>query len=254
MAAETDALLEDLVSRIHRELGDGLVAVYLYGSCVSGGFDPGVSDLDLVAVTAADAGDLDLAGLDRVHHDIVGREPEWSDRLEIVYVGREALRSFRTSAGPLAVISPGEPFHLRHDRLTDWVQNWYLVRETGVTLYGPLAATIVPAVEWSEFVAATARYAGEISTRNLADATARTLAYEVLTMCRAFMTVKTQTNPSKQEAAAWAREQLPDWAWLIEAAVRCRLSRGTVGFDDDGSRAAAAEFIEVIATRVGDRS
>jgi predicted nucleotidyltransferase len=254
MAAETDALLEDLVSRIRRELGDGLVAIYLYGSYVSGGFDPGVSDLDLVAVTAADGGDLDLAGLDRVHRDVLSREPDWDDRLEIVYVGREALRSFRTSAGPLAVISPGEPFHLRVDRLTDWVQNWYLIRETGVTLYGPPAATVVPTIEWSEFVAATARYAGEISTRKLADASARSLAYEVLTMCRAFMTVKTETNPSKQEAAAWTRNQLPDWASLIDAALRCRLSRGIVGFDDAAARAAAAEFIGLLATRISSRS
>ena len=254
MAAETDAFLEDLVSRIHRELGDGLVAVYLYGSYVSGGFDPGVSDLDLVAVTGADAGDLDLAGLDRVHRDVVSREPEWDDRLEIVYVGRAALQAFRTTEGPLAVISPGEPFHLRSDRLTDWVQNWYLVRETGVTLYGPPAADIVPAIEWSEFVAATARYAGEISARNLADASAQTLAYEVLTMCRAFMTVHTQTHPTKQDAAAWTQEQLPDWAWLIDVALRCRLSRGTVGFDDDESRAAAAEFVALIARSVSGRA
>ena len=254
MAAETDAFLEDLISRIRRELGDGLVAVYLYGSYVSGGFDPGVSDLDLVAVTAADAGDLDLNGLDRVHRDVVSRGPEWSDRLEIVYVGREALQSFRTSAGPLAVISPGEPFHLRTDRLTDWVQNWYLVRETGVTLYGPPATTLVPTIDWSEFVAATARYAGEISTRNLAEASAGTLAYEVLTMCRAFMTLQTQTHPTKQEAADWAREQLPDWAWLIDAVLRCRLSRGTVGFDDDESRAAAAELVGLLVTRISGRS
>jgi predicted nucleotidyltransferase len=254
MVTETDALLEDLVARIHRELGDGLVAVYLYGSYVSGGFDPGVSDLDLVAVTVADAGDLDLAGLSRVHRDVVSRSPEWNDRLEIVYVGREALKSFRASAGPLAVISPGEPFHLRSDRLTEWVQNWYLARETGVTLYGPPAADIVPTIDWSEFVAATARYAGEISSRNLADASAGTLAFEVLTMCRALMTVKTQTHPSKQEAAAWAQEQLPDWAWLIDAALRCRLSRATIGLDDSESRAAAVEFMGLLATRVSGRS
>jgi predicted nucleotidyltransferase len=254
MAAETDALLEDLVSRIHAELGDGLVAVYLYGSYVSGGFGPGVSDLDLVAVTMADAGDLDLTGLDRVHRDVVSRAPEWSDRLEVVYVGREALRSFRSSHGPLAIVSPGEPFHLREDDLAEWVQNWYLVRETGITLYGPPAAEIVPTIEWSEFVAATARYATEIATRNLSEASAGSLAYDVLTMCRALMTVQTQTHPSKQEAAAWTREELPDWAWLVDTALRCRLSRGTVGFDDAESRAAAAEFIGLIAMRVSGRT
>ena len=115
----------------HEVLGEGLVGIYVYGSYVSGGFDPGVSDLDLVAVTSGEVDGIDLPGLDLMHSDFVSRHPEWSDRIEVVYVGLAALRSFRTSSGPLAVISPGEPFHLRDERVVEWLQNWYLIRETG---------------------------------------------------------------------------------------------------------------------------
>jgi hypothetical protein len=41
---------------------------------------------------------------------------------------------------------------------------------------------------------------------------------------------------------------MPEWAWLIEAALACRLSRGTAGFDDERTRAAAEDFIQ----RLGD--
>src|SRR5664279_3633022 len=86
----------------------------------------------------------DLASLEQMQHAFVSRYPEWSDRLEIVHVGRATLQSFRTSPGSLAVISPGEPFHVRDERVAEWLQNWYLVREAGTCLYGADAAAIVP--------------------------------------------------------------------------------------------------------------
>jgi len=239
-----------LASEIQGVLGDDLVGLYLYGSSVTGGFDPGVSDIDLVAVTSPEVEALDLAGLEQMHRRFVSRYPEWSDRLEIVYIGRATLESFRTSPGSLAVISPGEPFHVRDERVADWLQNWYLVRETGICLYGADAAAIVPPIAWTEFVAATVGYADEVRNRSRLRAGGGDLAYTVLTMCRALRTVRTQTHGSKQEAAAWTRERMPEWVWLIDTALTCRLSRGTIGFEDEPSRAAAETFIAVLADEI----
>jgi predicted nucleotidyltransferase len=241
--SSVESLLEELVSDLQVALGDDLIGIYLYGSYVSGGFDPGISDLDLVAVTSRDADRLDLARLERTHLAFAGRHPEWNDRIETVYVGVDTLRSFRTSRGRIAVISPGEPFHLRDDPVAAWVQNWYLVRETGIALFGPPASTLVPPVTWADFVAGSRRYAGEIASQDLNDHSPGHLAYVILTMCRARRVVETGTYGSKQEAAAWARERDPDRAWLIDAALRCRLSAGMVGFDDPFTRAAAIAFI-----------
>ena len=38
------SVLDELVTAIYGVLGRDLAAAYLYGSCVSGGFEPGVSD------------------------------------------------------------------------------------------------------------------------------------------------------------------------------------------------------------------
>jgi hypothetical protein len=244
------SLLEALVSDIRHVLGDDCVGLYLWGSAVSGGFDPGVSDLDLVAVTSPEIGEIDLAGLERMHLDFVRRNPEWSDRLEIVYIGRATLQSFRTSAGSLAVISPGEPFHVSNERPAAWLQNWYLVRETGVKLYGVDSAAVVPQIAPSEFVAAVVRYADEVRRRTTDEPSPRSLAYAVLTLCRALQNVRTQTYCSKQEAAAWTRERMPEWAWLIDAALRTRSSRGTTGFDDEQTRAAARRFVGLVADEI----
>ena len=250
----SQSTLDALVSRIRGVLGDDLVGIYLYGSYVSGGFDPAVSDLDLVAVTAPELERIDIASLERMHREFVDRNPEWDDRIEVVYIGRATLASFRTSPGSLAVISPGEPLHVLDDRAIEWLQNWYLLRETSLTLFGPPAAEVVPPISWKEFVAATARYAGLVSKQSLGDANPSQLAYTVLTMCRALMTVEVQAHGSKQDGAAWTRKRVPEWAWLIDAALRCRLSRGGIGFDDPRTRAAAEEFIALLATRIGRSS
>ena len=245
-----DTLLKGLVASVRAVLGDDLVGVYLYGSYVSGGFDPGVSDLDLVTVTSREPEELDLEGLGRVHDAFVSENPDWSDRLEIVYISRIALGSFLTSAARLAVISPGERFHLRDDRVVEWLQNWYLIRGTGVVLYGPPAASLVPPISMAEFVAAAARYADQISRQSLHEATPGARAYAVVTISRALRTVETHAHASKHEGAAWAREQMPEWAWLIDEALRCRLSNGTLGFDSERTRAGAEEFIARVAARI----
>ncbi len=249
-----DEVLGELVAGIHEVLGGDLVGVYLYGSYLSGGFDPGVSDLDLVSVISSEVEELDLAALDRVHHGLVGRHPDWSDRLEVVYVNLATLQSFRGSRGPLAVISPGEPFHLRDEPPVEWVQNWYLVRETGLTLYGPAPATIIPPIVWTEFAAAAAHYAEDVSRRSLAHASPGALAYAVLTMCRAARTVRAQVHGSKQEAAVWAKQTMPEWGSLINEALTCRLSRGTLGFGDEQVRADAERFVRLVGAEISQSS
>lgn len=241
--------LDTLVAEIRALLGDDLIGLYLYGSLVSGGFDPEASDLDLVAVTSSEVGELDFARLERMHHDFVHRHPDWQNRLDIVYIGRATLSAFRRGDGSFAVISPGEPFHVRTD-VADWLQTWYLLRETSVTLLGDDAAELVPPIARSEFVAALVRYADLMRTRSQEDSGPGALAYGVLTICRALQTVRTNTEPSKQEGAAWTRERMPEWAWLIDAALECRRSRGTIGFDDEPTRAAAQRFIGLLSDEI----
>ena len=246
----TKDLLDALVAGIRDVLGDRLWALYLYGSFVSGGFDPGISDVDLIAVTASRVEALDLGALGRMHRALVGRYPEWSNRVEVVYVARATLRSFRTSRGALAVISPGEPLHLRSERASKWLQNWYLARATGVTLLGPDPATTIPPIEPTEFVDATSRYARDVHRRGIAESGGGSVAYTILTLCRALQTVSTGMPASKQDGAAWVRERMPDWAWLIDSALECRRTRGTTGLADDRSRSAAATLIGLLADEI----
>ena len=240
--------VRELTSGIGAGLGEGLVSLYLYGSSVSGGFEAEASDIDLLAVTSRDVSEIDFTNVDAFHRSFVDRHPAWNDRLEIVYVGRRTLWSFR-DGGSLGVISPGESFHVR-DGVELWLQNWYLVRETGVTLHGPAPDAVIPAIGWNEFTEAIARYAAEVRGRSLEEASPGARAYAVMTMCRALCTILTRRPCSKQEGAAWARERMPERSWLIGAAVECWLSRGAIGFADDETRPAAEELIRLLADEV----
>jgi hypothetical protein len=201
-------------------------------------------------VTAQDLNDKDIDRIEALHARIVERHPEWDDRLELVYVGQETLTHFR-DGGAIGVISPGERFHIR-DGIELWLQNFYLVRETGMTLTGPSPITTIPEISWSEFLAATTRYAAEVQGRSLRDATPGARPYRVLTMCRALRTVQSGRPCSKQEGAEWIRARMPAWAWLIEAAEKCRLSRGRAGLADEETISAADTLIEQLGAEVAD--
>jgi hypothetical protein len=244
----TTSFLESLAAKVEATLAPELVGLILYGSAVTGGFDPGISDVDLVAVTASGIEDADLDALSLMHEAIVDREPVWRDRVEVVYVGKTALRGFRTSPGPLVVISPGEPLHRQDSRPSDWLQNWFYARETGIALRGPDPRTLIPTISRAELVAAVRRYAGEVAGRDRSSESGGAIAYAILTLSRAWRTVETGAMTSKAGGANWAIGRLPAWASLIKVAEGARLGMG--GLEDPLTRADAETLIDHLAVKI----
>jgi predicted nucleotidyltransferase len=242
-------IVDALAAQIKAALGEQLLGLYLYGSYVRGGFDSDVSDLDLLVITTGEVEELDLTGLKQLHADFARRHPAWDDRLDVIYIGRATLDSFRDNAGALAVISPGEPFHVTGN-VADWLMNWYHVLESGVTLFGPEPAALIPPISSDEFEAAVARYVEWFRSEIAEGRGAGYRAYAVLSTCRALYAVRNGRPASKQEAAAWTKERMPEWAWLIDAALRARLAHGA-GFDDPRTLEAANEFIALVADDLG---
>lgn len=216
-------ILDWLLSQMQSILGDKLVGLYLYGSLASGDFDDSVSDIDLLAALADDLTDEDFAQLDAVHNQLVHNHPERQDRIEIAYLSRHGLHTFKTQASPIGIISPGEPFHIIQAG-HDWSVNWYMVREIGVTLFGPPPTDIIEPISQTEFVqvirwhmAAWREWITDIERRPAQ-------AYAIITMCRGLYTIRNGKQVSKLQAAVWANTQLPEWASLIDKALAWRLA------------------------------
>jgi predicted nucleotidyltransferase len=219
-ARETLAQLE-LV--LERQLGSNLLGLYLFGSLASGAFYPGKSDLDLIAVvdTAVEEGEQ-LEALRRMHDSFVSERPEWVERVEVSYVSREVLQTFGDHpSGRLAVISPGEPLHVR-DAGYDSVLDWYGVCKNGEALFGPPPLDLGPEVSAGAFRHAVESTLREWSSRIRAPWVAYVPAhqgYVVVTLCRALYALATGEQTDKETAAAWAAARFPESASFIQEAL-----------------------------------
>ncbi len=248
---EANAILREILPAVQAELGEKLVGLYLYGSAAHGGFDPGLSDVDLLAAVATDLDGREFDRLRRMHAHLAATSPEWADRIEVQYLPLLALRTFKTQARTVPVISPGEPFHWREVD-NAWTMNWYDVRENGITLAGPDPRTLIDPVSQDEFVASVRGHAEEWRTYiNRIPRTRGPLAYAVLTMCRALHTCGTGNQVSKSAAARWAQAALPEWAPVIERALEWRRDspRHAEPVDDAGFQT-ASDFIDFVIDRV----
>ncbi len=94
------AVLTALMDRQRTVLADNLIGLYLYGSSVAGDFDPGLSDLDLLAVTRADVDVRTFRRLCDMHDTLAADFPG---------VGRSNRGAICGGRGAANVQDPGQP-------------------------------------------------------------------------------------------------------------------------------------------------
>ncbi|MDQ4100087.1 MAG: DUF4111 domain-containing protein [Chloroflexota bacterium] len=240
-----NAILGDLQNGIEGVLGDKLVGLALYGSLVTGEFSPDLSDIDLAAFLATDLDETELNRLEGMHAAIAAAYPVWDDRIEVGYISTKLLRSF-DPAGIIAVISPGEPFHLRRAEAS-WLFNLAVLRDGGISLLGPPPHTLIPPIA-PEALGRALCGAMQMWRAWLPDAdrvmNPKSQAYITLTMCRALYTKLRGTSVSKRAAAHWAMTQFPDWSQLIEEALTWYEARQEPAVDLAATRAATLRFAD----------
>jgi predicted nucleotidyltransferase len=237
-------LLDNLLSQIQAVLQQKLVGVYLYGSLVWGDFDYDISDIDLLVATSSDIGKA-FSDLQRMQRDFIGKHQQWDDRIEIAYLSVAALQTFRSHPSEIAIISPGEPFHIK-DAGKDWLINWYIVQEKGRTLFGPDPKTLIDPISKQEFIRAV-----QDQTRDWGDwvyhpRTRKGQAYAILTMCRALYAYRRGDQVSKRQAAVWAQKELPQWSALINNALVWRAARDDENVDHDATFPETVRFVQFI--------
>jgi hypothetical protein len=223
---QVEPVLQDAVARIRHTLADKLVGLYLYGSLTLGDFDLDISDIDVLAAVSSDITAEEFAQLEQMHEEFAIVHPVWRGRIEVQYFSLEGLQTFRDKRSQIVVISPGEPLNIK-DAGTDWIMNWYLVRETGKGLYGSPADTIIPPISLDEYLEASHEYVADLSRRieRVKDQTGQ--SYTILTMCRALYLHRNRRQPSKKQAIEWAQGELPEWAWLMQKAWEWRATTPT---------------------------
>jgi hypothetical protein len=226
---DVNQILGELLDGVSAVLGDALVGLYLYGSLTYDGYTENVSDIDLLAALTRDLRDSELAALAAMHAALVDRRPGWADRIEVIYLSTDALRTYKVKRSPIAVISPGEPLHFREEQAgDDWLMNWYLVLEHGQTIAGPPPEDFIEPASIDEFINAIRAHARDWGLWIDHLDTAKSRAYAVLTMCRTLYSDRHRSHVSKQTAADWVADQLPEFRQLITDALFLRTSEQEV--------------------------
>jgi len=244
------ALLDFVLSRMQEILGEKLVGLYLYGSLVAGDFDYEISDVDLLAAVNDELNENEFHALDRMQDESVENNPRWKNRIEIAYASRHALKTFKTQRSRIALISPGEPFHVK-EAGKDWLLNWHFVRENGITLFGAPPETIIAPVSKEEFICAVREQANEWREYIIHTKHSRPFqAYAILTLCRAFHAVKNGEQVSKSKAARWAQTQLPEWSSLIEHALKWREAWREENVNHEATYLETKKFVGCVIGRI----
>jgi predicted nucleotidyltransferase len=245
--AEIERLLAEVLAGIRKELGDRLVGLYLYGSAATGGFERGISDVDLLAATDGDVTTTDLERLEAMHAEIVRRFPGWDDRIEVVYYSVEALSSFKERRSLIAVISPGEPLHVREEGAgADWLMNWHLVTHGGRTLFGPDPRGFVTPTTNDEFVDSLLDHVRTSDEWISAIRNCKAQSYAILTLCRTLVAIYTGGHSSKREAAGWVEARFPEWSDLVLRAIAWRTDLGAANWEDAPALDALKRFVAFV--------
>jgi predicted nucleotidyltransferase len=246
--ADINDLLDRLLSQIQAALQHKLVGVYLYGSLVWGDFYYDISDIDLLVATSSDIGQ-EFSDLQAMQRGFIDQHKQWDDRIEIAYLSVAALQTFKSHPSKIAIVSPGEPFHIK-DAGKDWLINWYIVQEKGRTLFGPDPKTLIDPISKQEFIRAV-----QEQTRDWGDwiyhtRTRNGQAYAILTMCRALYAYRRGDQVSKRQAAIWAQTELPQWSPLIEKALSWRAARDDETVDHAATFPETLRFVQYIIAQI----
>jgi hypothetical protein len=227
---EIDALAHSLLGSLREVLGTGFVGLYLHGSLAYGGFDPTTSDVDFLVVTSAPVAGEALAGLAEMHAGLTAGGRPWADRLEGAYVPRNSLRRHDPAAPPVPWLGVDGRFAL--ERLgRDWIVQRWILRERGIAVSGPPAATLIDPIGVDDLREAVRGSLSEWWSPPFPDPGRFEddgyRAYAVLTMCRSLYLLERGVIASKPEAALWAVRSLArPWASLAAEAAAWREGAG----------------------------
>jgi predicted nucleotidyltransferase len=240
---------ERLAERLGAALGDDLVGVYLHGSMVLGGFNPQLSDLDVLAVARRRTSDDEK----REVVEILAGASEHPAPIEFHLLARADLQPWRHPA----------PFDLHYgdvwrDALRgdladalgrqgktdpDLAAHITVVRSYGVALQGPPPEEVFPEVPWDDYADSLMRDLRWVSETEKPEP-----VYRVLSPARIWAALATREIHSKETGGAWALERVPVDLRPVLARAIARSRGENADFDVD--EATLERYISYVETEV----
>ncbi len=227
---EVNAVLEDLLKRARKGLGDRFVGLYLYGSLAAGDFIPDRSDIDFVVVTEGSLPKARVTALRDMHESLWEDGSYWAQRLEGAYIPKVELRRHDPAYPPRPTVNEGHFYLAGED--ADWVFHRYVLREHETIVAGPSIRDRIDPIGPKELQEATRDLLEQWWRPMLADSKRLHdpgyAPYAVLSLCRALYTLEHGAIVSKTQAAKWALSTIDgSWHDLIRWALAWRNGRSS---------------------------
>ncbi len=215
---EISTYVENVINIFNRILSRNLAAVYLHGSLAMGSFYPPKSDIDILAVvtrklTSSEKRRIIKAILDTPHYRQSTENP-----LEISFILQEAAAKpshpmpfeLHYSSSHTQAILEGT-FDYKSENLTDedLGAHMHVAREKGISLQGPDPKVVlgkIPLEMYHRSVQADIEWI--LRDENICESP----VYGILNLCRYLHDRQSDSGTviSKDEAALWALEYVPD--------------------------------------------
>lgn len=239
---DVNQVLHHFFLKIQVILGSRFIGMYLYGSLACGDFNHDSSDIDIIVVCKGEIDNDHFSMLTNMHDEFDRSKSPWAQRVEIAYIGEDALLGTAPKTALYPQIENGG--QLRRAALeSDWTFQSYSLHEFGIVVAGPELRGILKPIESNnlQHAALNITKIWEEHAQNDSDWLRWLLircnqALVVLTLCRFLYTHHTGTIGSKQKAARWAQQSLDHkWIPLIEYSLngqQDKINASNKEFDD----------------------
>jgi hypothetical protein len=218
--------LNDYMGLLDEALPGLLVGLYLHGSLALGAFDPGLSDIDFIAITSRRCTPAEVEVLRAVHGTLIRRHPH--AQLEGSYLQWDDL------GGSSSTIPPHPHIHddVVHPSGYHDINGvtWWLLKRRGIALLGPQPDELDIHVDWEDLVAKMHRNMNTYWASFITDPQRMAwllgdygVQWTVLGVLRQFYTFREHDITSKAGAGIYALGHTPArWHRLIQEAVNIR--------------------------------
>jgi len=222
---DLNVVLHELVSRIESILGKTLIGIYLQGSFAVGDFDEH-SDVDFIVVMDQELSSDQVNHLQEMHDRLFDFGSEWAKHLEGSYFPAAVLRSTAKCGEDVWYLDHGARSLIRSDHCNTLLVRW-VVRESGVILYGPPPETLIENISTGALKAEIYKVMHTWGKHILEQPSTYNnrfyQGYIVLNYSRMLHDLIRGIPGSKREGADWAKAHLdPQWIDLIDNAWDCR--------------------------------
>jgi hypothetical protein len=248
-----ERVMSEYIALVHAAAPGLLRGVYLHGSLALGAYDPGLSDIDFIAVTSRRCAATDLARLEAVHQAIARRH------LDAQLSGSYLL--WHEVGQSEAAIAPHPHFHDNvfhpsgHHDIN--AVTWCVLRQSGVALLGQPPEDFDIHVDWDDLISNMHHnlntYWASFTTKPqrvlwLLDDYG--IQWTVLGVLRQFYTFRERAITSKMGAGMYGLVHTPSrWHRLIHEALNIRARVDGSLYQSRIARALSAyTFLQLIIT------